>query len=231
MQTNLDALVVSQVRAGSWFQCLPAPFQDALLGIGRLRTLGAGQRLFGQGDAPDGLYCVLEGTVRISNSNEEGKEALLIMIESPHWFGEIALFDQQARTHDAVAEGAARLFHVPQAALLALLERHPAYWRELALLLTHKIRMAFLILEEVALLPAPLRLARRLVTMAEGYGELKDRSRRMIAVPQEQLALMLSLSRQTVNQILKQLEAQGVVALVRGGVEIVDIEKLRSLAG
>lgn len=231
MATNLDAIVASQVRAGSWFQGLPAPFQDALLGIGRLRTLGAGQRLFGQGDAPDGLYCVLEGTVRISNSSEEGKEALLIMIESPHWFGEIALFDQQARTHDAVAEGAARLFHVPQAALLALLERHPAYWRELALLLTHKIRMAFLILEEVALLPAPLRLARRLVTMAEGYGELKDRSRRMIAVPQEQFALMLSLSRQTVNQILKQLEAQGAVALVRGGVEIVDIEKLRSLAG
>lgn len=231
MATNLDAIVESQVRAGSWFQRLPAPFQDALLGIGRLRTLGAGQRLFGQGDAPDGLYCVLEGTVRISNSSEEGKEALLIMIESPHWFGEIALFDQQARTHDAVAEGAARLFHVPQAALLALLERHPAYWRDLALLLTHKIRMAFLILEEVALLPAPLRLARRLVTMAEGYGELKDRSRRMIAVPQEQLALMLSLSRQTVNQILKQLEAQGAVALVRGGVEIVDIEKLRSLAG
>ena len=231
MKTNLDAIVVSQVRAGSWFQRLPAPFQDTLLGIGRLRTLGAGERLFGQGDAPDGLYCVLEGAVRISNSSEEGKEALLIMIESPHWFGEIALFDQQARTHDAVAEGAARLFHVPQAALLALLERHPAYWRDLALLLTHKIRMAFLILEEVALLPAPLRLARRLVTMAEGYGELKDRSRRMIAVPQEQLALMLSLSRQTVNQILKQLEAQGAVSLVRGGVEIVDIEKLRSLAG
>ncbi len=226
----VDASVASQVRAGSWFQRLPAPFQDALLDMGRLRGLAAGQRLFGQGDVADGLYCVIDGAVRISNSSEEGKEALLIMIESPHWFGEIALFDQQARTHDAVAEGVAKVFHVPQAELLALLERHPAYWRDLALLLTHKIRMAFLILEEVALLPAPLRLARRLVTMAEGYGELKDRSRRRIAVPQEQLALMLSLSRQTVNQILKQLEAQGAVALVRGGVEILDIEKLRSLA-
>jgi CRP/FNR family cyclic AMP-dependent transcriptional regulator len=52
-----------------------------------------------------------------------------------------------------------------------------------------------------------------------------------VQLPQEQLALMLSLSRQTVNQVLKQFEAQGAVRLVRGGVEIVGLDKLRALAG
>lgn len=227
----LTPALQGRVRAGSWFQGLPPELQDALLALGRTRRLAPGQRLFSRGDAPDGLYCVLEGALRISTSSSDGKEALLTFIEPPHWIGEITLFDGQLRTHDAVAETAAELLHLPQAALLQLLERHPAWWRDIALLLTQKLRMTLLMVEEAALLPAAGRVARRLVTMAEGYGEWKDRSRRSVMVPQEQLALMLALSRQTVNQILKQFEAQGVVALVRGGVDIVDMDRLRRLAG
>lgn len=230
MAPETRTLDVGQLRGGSWFQALPAHFQDELLAMGRQRRLQAGQRLFSRGDVADGLYCVIDGVMRIGSSWEDGRHTLLTLIESPHWFGEIAVFDRQPRTHDALADGAVLLFHVPQDQLLDLLARHPQYWRELALLLTQKIRLAFLVLEEVALLPAPLRLARRLVAIAEGYGEWKDRSRRRIALPQEQLALMLSVSRQTVNQILKQLAAQGAIALVRGGVEILDIEQLRRLA-
>lgn len=220
----------ARLRSGTWFQALPAQLQDELLRLGQLRRVGGGQRLFARGDPPDGLYCVLEGSIRIGSTSDEGKEALLTMIEAPHWFGEIALFDGRPRTHDAVAEGPAELLHIEQQALLDVLDGQPAWWRDLALLLTQKIRIAFLVLEENALLPAAGRLARRLVSMAEGYGEWKDRSRRVIAVPQEQLALMLALSRQTVNQILKQFESQGVLRLGRGGIEILDIDKLRALA-
>jgi CRP/FNR family cyclic AMP-dependent transcriptional regulator len=223
-------MTAARLRSGSWFQALPSQLQDELLRLGQLRRVGGGQRLFARGDPPDGLYCVLEGAIRISSVSDQGKEALLTMIEAPHWFGEIALFDGLPRTHDAVAEGPAELLHIEQKALLAVLDSHPAWWRELALLLTQKIRIAFLVLEENALLPAAGRVARRLVSMAEGYGEWKDRSRRIIGVPQEQLALMLALSRQTVNQILKQFEAQGLLRLGRGGIEILDIDKLRALA-
>jgi CRP/FNR family cyclic AMP-dependent transcriptional regulator len=134
------------------------------------------------------------------------------------------------RTHDAWAEGESVVLHIPRQGLAALLDTHPAYWRHLGLLLTHKLRTAFSVLEETALLPAAGRLTRRLVTMAEGYGEWKSNTRRVIHVPQEQLGQMLSLSRQTVNQLLKQLEAQGAIRLTRGGIEILDIDRLRTLA-
>jgi len=48
-------------------------------------------------------------------------------------------------------------------------------------------------------------------------------------LPQEQLALMLSLSRQTTNQILKDLQGQGILHLSYGEIEILDIERLRAL--
>jgi len=217
----------SVIKAGRWFAGLPETLQAALLGAAVVRQLAPGERLFSRGDAFDGIYCVAEGALRVGASNEAGKEALLTVVEPGNWFGEIALIDGLARTHDASAEGNCMVLRVPPAALDKILQESPESWRWFALLLTHKMRFAFVGIEEAALLPAPLRVARRLVQIAEGYGEFTDRSRRLLTLPQEQLASMLSLSRQTINQVLKQFEAQGLIRLHYRELEILDWEGLR----
>ncbi|MFC5694738.1 Crp/Fnr family transcriptional regulator [Pseudomonas sp. GCM10022186] len=214
---------------GQWFSQLPAALRDELLAMAQLRRLEPGQRLFRRGDSPCGLYAVLEGTMRIGSVSESGKEALLVLVEPPHWFGEISLFDGQPRTHDAFADGRTTLLNLPQAPLLALLQRQPEHWRDFALLMSQKLRLTFITLEEMSLLPAPQRLARRLLMIAEGYGGLAER-RRVLQLAQEQLAMMLAVSRQTTNQILKDLEAQGALRLNYGEIEILDLERLKRAA-
>ncbi|WP_172150757.1 MULTISPECIES: Crp/Fnr family transcriptional regulator [Pseudomonas] len=216
------------LQGGHWFSALPAALQDALLEMAQVQRLDAGQRLFRRGDPPSGLYAVVEGAMRIGAVSASGKEALLTLIEAPYWFGEVSLFDGQPRTHDAFAEGASTLLLVPQAALLALLERQPQYWRDFALLMSQKLRLAFIALEQMSLLPAAPRLARRLLMIAENYGE--GEPRRVIHLAQEQLALMLAISRQTTNQILQELQAQGIVRLTYGEIEILDLARLRQAA-
>jgi CRP-like cAMP-binding protein len=219
----------SRLMSGQWFSHLPVPFQDSLLAVARLRRLSSGQLLFKRGDPPCGLYAVLEGSVRIGAVSEQGKEALLSLVEPPHWFGEICLFDGQARTHDAFAVGTCTLLHIPQAALLKVLDEQPVYWRQLALLMSHKLRLTFINLEQLSLMPAPARLAHRLLMIAAGYGEI-DPPRRVLQLPQEQLASLLSLSRQTTNQLLKELQGQGILNLKYGEIEIIDADRLRALA-
>ena len=218
------------LRAGRWFAALPAPFQALLLDHGAVRAVAEGERLFSRGDAPNGLFAVVEGAVRVTASSEAGKEALLTLMEPPAWFGEISLFDGQPRTHDAVGNEPSRVIQVPQRALEDALLANPAWWRELGLLVTSKLRLAFVALEDAAVVSLPTRLARRLVQMAEGYGEWLDRSRRVLAVRQEELALMLSTSRQTVNQLMKELEHKGWVRLSYGQVELVDLDALKAAA-
>lgn len=219
----------SQLMAGHWYSHLPVELQNSLLTMARLRRLAPGHRLFQRGDPPCGLYAVLEGAVRVGAVNEQGKEALLSVIEAPHWFGEICLFDGQPRTHDAVSVGATTLLHLPQGTLLGFLEQHPVHWRHLALSMSHKLRLTFINLEHLSLLPAPARVAHRLLLIARGYGD-GEPVRTTLQLPQEQLALMLSLSRQTTNQILKDLQAQGVLQLGYGEIDILDVERLRTLA-
>ncbi|MGQ7960399.1 Crp/Fnr family transcriptional regulator [Pseudomonas sp. SP16.1] len=220
---------LARLQQGHWFAGLPGELQGALLGMAQVLRLEPGQRLFRRGDKPSGLYAVVEGAMRIGAVSESGKEALLTLVEPPYWFGEISLFDGLPRTHDAFAESASTLLLVPQAELLALLEAQPRYWRDFALLMSQKLRLAFVALEEMSLLPAAPRLARRLLLIAENYGE--GEPRRVIQLAQEQLALMLAVSRQTTNQILKELQAQGIVRLSYGEIEVLDLERLRRAAG
>lgn len=226
----------TRLMAGRWYASLPTNLQHQLLALARARTLVAGECLFRRGDAPCGLYVVLDGQLRVSGyggTHEDTREALLTLLEAPQWFGEIAVFDQQARTHDAQALGPCTLLQVPQQDLLNLLTREPAYWRDLGRLMGHKLRQVFDFAEELVLLPAPQRLAARLLHMSEGYGEWQTGAgltRRQLAVSQEQLSHMLALTRQTTNKLLRQLAQQQVLHLRRGAIEIIDLPALRHWA-
>lgn len=216
------------LKAGRWFGALPEELQRALLDAAVVRKLGKGEQLFARGDAPSGLYAVVDGTIRASTLGPTGKEILLAMLAAPMWFGEISVLDGQPRTHDAIADEETTLVHVPTLVLDALLAKEPAWWRHLGVLVCGKLRLSFMVVEDIAM-PLPVRVSRRLVLFAERYGEWTDRSSKVVDVRQEQLATMLSVSRQTVNQALKDLEAKGLVRLAYGKVEIVDLDALRQL--
>lgn len=219
------------LERGRWFAALPPERQQALLAGALLRRCSAGETLFLRGDADDGLYAVLDGAVRIGATDGAGRATTLAVLEAPHWFGEIALFDGGPRTHDAVAHTATTLLRVPRPALVALLEADPLWWRLLGQLLAEKLRALFTGLEDLAALPAPARLARRLLAIAEGHGMLAPGlARRQVAVSQEQLGTMLALSRQTVSEILRDFEARGWVQRRYGGIELLDPQALQAIA-
>jgi len=216
------------LRSDAWFGSLSSGLERDLLAHAVPRRLQSGEHLFFRGDPADGIYAVLEGSLRISGVTEAGKEAILSMAEPPLWLGEIALFDGLPRTHNAVAEGATRLLHVPAAPLHDLLAQQPRYWRDFGVLMALKVRFAFIGMEDLALLPADLRLMRRLVMLAHTVGGAAPF---VLPISQAQLGMMLSLSRQTTNQILQSLQDKGVVQVAYGRIEVLDRERLVTEAG
>lgn len=224
-----DASHLSLLRRGRWFADLDDELQRALVDGGRERALQDKARLFSRGDDGDGLYAVLDGALCITATSESGRELLLTRMEPPTWFGEIAVFDRQPRTHNVVADGDSRVLQVPLAVLDDLLGRRPVFWRDLGLLASGKLRLAFSVLEDAAALPLKPRLVRRLLVLAEGHGERTTGVQRVLDVTQEQLAAMVSSSRQSVNQALKDLEQEGLLRVAYGQIMLIDVEGLRNL--
>jgi CRP/FNR family cyclic AMP-dependent transcriptional regulator len=217
-----------QLREHShWFAALSASQQQQLLAHARLVQLGAGQRLFSRGDEFDGIYVLLSGALLIAGVHSSGREALLTIVEAGDWIGEIALFDRKARTHDATASVACQLLHLNNSALQQLVQQDPLWWQRFGQLLTEKMRLVFQALEDMSLLPASVRLARRLLMLCRLH---QQEGRYLIPVQQEQLGQLLSLSRQTINQLLQQLVASGVIRTSYAEIEVLDLKLLKQAA-
>jgi CRP/FNR family cyclic AMP-dependent transcriptional regulator len=220
------------LQSGKWFAQLPPQLATALLGLARIRHLQTGETLFLRDGAPCGLYALVRGSIRIAGHSagaDDAREALLTMLYPPQWFGEISIFDGSVRTHNAQAMEPSTVLQIPHDELTHWLNQSPLHWRDLALLMADKLRIAFVNMEEQTLLPAPQRLARRLITMAERYGQGHEGQgvKRTLALTQEQLALMIGISRQTTNQILNDLKARGILRVQRGALEILDLNALK----
>jgi len=220
------------LRSNAWFGGCPEDFQQALLDRSRLVRLAAREALFVRGDAADGLCCVIAGLLEVGAVHGDGTHTLLATVEPYQWFGEISMLDGLPRTHDAVADPETAVLVVPQAELHGWLAAHPQHWQHLAQLACGKLRLLFGVLEDIQLLSLEQRLAKRLWLAAHGYDTSASPPvpRRTIRVPQEQLALMMGVTRQSVNKALRKLEAQGLVALRYGAIELVDLAALQRLA-
>ena len=223
---TLSAEQCALLRTDIWFSQLPHALADVLLSCARVKHLHDGQTLFRRGEPADGLYAALEGALHITGVTRDGREAVLSMIEPPMWFGEIALFDRMPRTHDAVAVGDTAVLFVPLMALDELLDRHPQYWRHFGILMAFKVRLAFIALEDLSIVQPAERVARRLVWLAYCAVTGGQAGRRRLTIKQSQLALMMALSRQTVNQLLGALAQRGVIRLSYGLIDVLDMPAL-----
>jgi CRP/FNR family transcriptional regulator, cyclic AMP receptor protein len=208
--------------ATAWFFSLPPAVEAAFHAVATARRHADGDLVHGRGDAPDGLYYIARGKVRISGVTPGGRELLLTVLEPGSWFGEISLFDGQPRTHDAHAVGETELLVVSQPAFDTLCAAQPEILREMARLLSSRLRIVLAALEDAMLLPLPARLAKLLLgaPVADGAG---------VRLPQEQFARLLATSRQTVSGIFKAWERHGWVTVSYGQIVVRDREALARL--
>ncbi|WP_322044121.1 Crp/Fnr family transcriptional regulator [Paraburkholderia sp. J67] len=217
-----------ELAANPWFSTLDDEIRLALIAQSQVLNLQRGNAVWHRSDRSNGLYCLLDGAVQVSATSWSGRELLLNVVYPVNWFGEVSMLDEGGRTHEVFATSDSRLLHVPRARLELICAKHPLLWRALARLMAGKLRAAYANLEEVCLLPAVPRLASRLLALMQQNADRQSPAR--IALSQEELAMMLSLSRQTINKALGELESAGAIVARYGTIEVRDEALLRQLA-
>ncbi len=111
---------------------------------------------------------------------------------------------------------------------MGLLQREPELVSHVLELLCQRVRWLSGLTEDSALLPAPARLARRLLTLGKLHGQAAPRGIRL-SLSQEDLAHFVSLSRQVVNQYLQSWKAAGWVELGRNNITVIDTDALQEI--
>lgn len=212
---------------------LPADVVEQLMIVSVVREMRDGERLYGQGDKGDGLFGVIQGRVRLSNTSKDGKELLVMLVQPGDWIGEISLLDGLPRSHDAFAVGDCAVLFLPREKFDSLLNARPELYQHFIPMLCRKLRLALNYVEGAALFSLSERLAQRILELLAFYGVEDSGDGRLIDVhlPQEDLAKMLGVSRQAISRELKRLETEGVIALTYGKVRVIDKAALEQQLG
>lgn len=217
------------MNANPWFAALPLVDRRAVLGASERLRLASGEMLFRQGDAvPAGtgaFFGVVSGGIKASSLREDGKEAILAVLEAGNWFGEVSLIDQQPRTHDATAVSESEVLALPRSAFDAMMKR-PAFALAVCRMLAGRVRSLYGMVEDATLRSTRARVARRLLLLARGDATQAREPRPVVPVSQEALAMMLGVSRQTLSKELQALAQAGAVVLGYGRIEIASAGKL-----
>jgi CRP/FNR family transcriptional regulator, cyclic AMP receptor protein len=187
------------------------------------RQLDSGEVLFQKGDKGDALYGVRRGRVRVETGTAGGGRLVLNVLGPGDLFGEIALFDGQPRTADAIASEASELFMVRRSDFLSYLEREPRITIRLLELLCQRIRWVSDRMEEAVLLPLHARLARRLCALADDFGS-------EVHISQEELGTYVGAARESVNRQLQEWRRAGIIELGRGRISLLDMDRLNAAA-
>ncbi len=221
------------LRTHPWFASCPEELQLALLEMSRLWYLKPGETLFSRGEAHDSLCCVVAGALKVGATDpNDGTHRLTLYLEPYQWIGEISMIDGLPRGQDAIADMDSTVMVVSGHQLETWLVDHPKYWRDIARLATGKLRMILMASDESSTLTIEQRVSRRLLASATSFGQSTTLTyRRLIRLPQDYLARMLGVSRQTINKVLRTLENDKVLALKYAEIEILDMAALLARAG
>lgn len=217
-----------EMRTNQWFSALPAEEQEALIRSSELMTLGPGEYLFHRGDAPCAFYGIKSGRLKATTVREDGKEAILAVIEPGNWFGQTSLTSRQPRARDVIALERSTLLVVKAAAFEELMQRSHAFVRAIAELQSLHINWLYRMVEDATLHSTRARIARRLLSLASGDVTLAPQCRQDVSLSQDTLAMMLGITRQTLSLELKAMAEKGAITLRYGRIEILSKDILSS---
>jgi len=169
--------------------------------------------IFRQGDASVAAYIVVSGQIRITVLSSRGTETTLDVLGPGDVFGIAGLAEGMARISNAVAARPTRLLEIPTEALHALMERHPAVFRDLLSSLMRRLSRS--IQDQVAAGTQRVygRVAQKLLALSAG-GDSTDGERRVpCGLSHEDLASMVGSTRATVTRVLQDMRRQGLLAV------------------
>lgn len=196
-----------------------------LLSVARRRTFRKGEVVFHRGDPADSLHLIAKGRFKIQVMTPLAQEATIAIRGPGDAFGEMAIVGEGAKrsaTIEALERG--ETFCVLESDFRRLRREHPGVDRILIEFLATEVRLLNARLLEALYVPVDRRVVRRLAELADVYDS--GESEVEIPLTQEELAGLAGTTRPTVNQVLRSLEAAGLLVLRRGRTIVTDRDGL-----
>jgi CRP/FNR family cyclic AMP-dependent transcriptional regulator len=191
----------------------------AKVGAGKtILKLGKNQRVFEQGDVADTVFYIQTGRVKLTVLSEQGKEAVVGILEPGQFFGEGCLNGHPLRIATTTAMEECVITAITREAMLAALRSEPKFSELfMAYLLTRNSRVEEDLIDQL-FNSSEKRLARLLLLLAH-FGTEGRPQPILLDMSQETLAEMIGTTRSRVSYFMNKFRKLGFISY-NGKIEV-----------
>ena len=233
---RMTSSIGSGLGRGDW---PPGSLLDGLTESARRRLLGLGAKqqyadsgriLIREGDATSVVFLLLAGIVKVTGATDDG-DALLAIRVGGDIVGELSAMDGRPRSATVTTAGPVIAQVIGHGEFVAFLARDPEVAIAIARGVGDKLRAATARRIDFTSCDVATRFARVLLELAVRYGE-QTNTAVMIRCPltQTELATLVGAAEPTIQRVLRQLRADGVVATGYRETAVLDMTGLRRRA-
>ncbi len=171
-------------------------------------------------------FGVVDGLLKMNSDNPDGHSLTFTGVPPGGWFGEGTALKRESYRYNIQALRKSLVAGLPVDTFHRLLDQSIGFNRFVMNQLNERLGQ-FIAAREIDRMSNPdLRVARNLAALFNpvlfpGVGE-------MLRITQQELAYLVGLSRQRVNEALATLEGQGLIKIEYGGLRVLDLEGLRT---
>lgn len=212
-----------------WLQVLNADDQRRVAADLQVADAEPGDLVCRMGRRANFWFGVLDGLLKMTNDAAAEIAITYSGLPPGAWFGEGTLLKHESYRYNVAALRASVVAGLPIDTFDWLIERSLPFNRHLMNQLNERVSQ-FIAARETDRLGEPdSRVARNLAglfhpVLFPGVGTV-------LRITQQELAYLIGLSRQRVNEALGTLQAAGLIRVEYGGVQVLDLEGLRRYRG
>ncbi len=220
------ALTPSELDAIPWLRLLSPSEHERAASDLKISEANPGEYVCRVGRPVTYWIGVVDGLLKMSTSNADGKTMTYTGVPPGGWFGEGTALKREAYRYNIQALRKSRVAGLHVDTFHWLLDHSIAFNRFVMNHLNERLGQ-FIALREIDRMNNPdARVARSLAALFNpvlypGGGDV-------LRITQQELAYLVGLSRQRVNEALTALQAHGIIRVEYGGLRVLSLDALRS---
>ncbi len=218
-------------RHGGLFDKLSAEMMGDFLSLAHVRTFEAGEVLFSESDAPERVYLILEGTVKLSINSTGGRRLILGLATTGEIVGIASMLCDKPQETTAETVYTSNVAVITRDDFMNFLMRNPSAYRAVSEELSRELNKACEQLRTVVLMTnAPQKLARLLLEWSKSGQKTDLGTRFKFCMTHEELGECIGASRETVTRVMSSFRSRKLVMLNGSTLTIPNARALESYA-
>jgi CRP-like cAMP-binding protein len=211
------------------FETLNARELEELAAVAVPRSFDRGDVIFSEGSQGDVMYVVRSGRVLIKREHAGGRTIALIEMGAGDLFGELAIFDKEARSATAECVAPTQLVALTSGDVNRVLMRNPEIAVKLLQQLSRRIRVANSRIGDQYFQSTEGRIVNVVLGLAEQQNDAEVEAGMFVRANQAEIAQLASTSRETVSRFLANCQRADLLTTYRGRLQLRDPEGMRRM--